>query len=98
MIIFISSSFYWPTTRCTVGLDIDGEALVVAQQNAIELELADHTEWVQCDVATLLTGRFKHKVDTVIMNPPFGTKNKGIDLVFLEKALHVRSAAQLCWF
>jgi predicted RNA methylase len=28
-------------------------------------------------------------VDTVIMNPPFGTKMKGIDSIFLEKAFEV---------
>lgn len=36
-----------------------------------------------------MTGVF----DTVIMNPPFGTKNQGIDLIFLEKAWEVRMAA-----
>ena len=30
-------------------------------------------------------------VDTVIMNPPFGTKKrKGVDMVFLKKAIDVR--------
>lgn len=29
----------------------------------------------------------KHKLlDIIVMNPPFGTKDEGIDLVFLEKA------------
>lgn len=28
-------------------------------------------------------------VDTIIMNPPFGTRNKGIDLLFLQKAIKV---------
>ena len=26
-------------------------------------------------------------VDMVVMNPPFGTKNEGIDTIFLEKAI-----------
>lgn len=76
--------------RLTIGLDIDEEALEVARENASDFELADQMEWVQCDVAQLLPSRFPHKVDTVIMNPPFGTKNKGIDMIFLEKALQVR--------
>jgi len=25
-------------------------------------------------------------LDIIVMNPPFGTKDEGIDLVFLEKA------------
>jgi predicted RNA methylase len=32
----------------------------------------------------------KEPVDMVIMNPPFGTKIKGIDMVFLQKAIEVR--------
>ena len=27
------------------------------------------------------------EVETVLMNPPFGTKNKGIDVAFLKAAL-----------
>ena len=29
------------------------------------------------------------KIDTVIMNPPFGTKNKGIDMIFLRAAIRL---------
>jgi predicted RNA methylase len=32
-------------------------------------------------------------VDTVIMNPPFGTKIKGVDSIFLEKAFEMASTA-----
>jgi len=32
-------------------------------------------------------GRWKKSVDTVVMNPPFGTKRKGIDMAFLEAAV-----------
>jgi predicted RNA methylase len=32
----------------------------------------------------------KGKLDTVVMNPPFGTKLKGIDMVFLKKGIDVR--------
>lgn len=35
----------------------------------------------------------KNCVDTVIMNPPFGTRNKGIDTVFLKAALNLASHA-----
>ncbi|KAK4054760.1 hypothetical protein OIV83_000684 [Microbotryomycetes sp. JL201] len=33
------------------------------------------------------------QVDTVVMNPPFGTWNKGIDMVFLEMACQVATTA-----
>lgn len=33
--------------------------------------------------------------DTIIMNPPFGTKIKGIDMVFLEKAFKVCSSSSI---
>ena len=32
-------------------------------------------------------------VDTVVMNPPFGTRNKGIDVLFLQQALSLRPRA-----
>ena len=32
----------------------------------------------------------KGKLDTILMNPPFGTKLKGIDMVFLKKGIDVR--------
>jgi len=31
------------------------------------------------------------KLDIVVMNPPFGTRNKGIDLIFLQVALKLAS-------
>lgn len=31
----------------------------------------------------------KGKLDTILMNPPFGTKLKGIDMVFLKKGIDV---------
>ena len=46
---------------------------------------------VQCDVAD--TGRLKLMgVDTVIMNPPFGTRRKGADIDFLRIGLQVKHA------
>jgi len=31
--------------------------------------------------------KFNNKVDVVVQNPPFGTRDKGIDIKFLEKAM-----------
>ena len=34
-------------------------------------------------------GMREKSVDMVVMNPPFGTKQEGIDCVFLERAMRV---------
>ena len=80
----------------TLGIDIDDDALQIAVQNRDEFEL--EIDFLQKNIVNLnllgsndggcgeyLAGSF----DTVLMNPPFGTKpgNKGIDMLFLEKAL-----------
>ncbi|XP_065849539.1 uncharacterized protein [Euphorbia lathyris] len=80
-----SSSF-----RCRVlGIDVDAESLEIASLNAEELEL--DINFVQCDIRNLeLRGQI---VDTVIMNPPFGTRKKGADMDFLAVALQVASHA-----
>ena len=62
-------------SECTVGFDIDAEALELAKRNLAESDI-DSVELVQCDVAdinSLITR--SDMFDTVIMNPPFGTKN-----------------------
>ncbi|KAG0142528.1 hypothetical protein CROQUDRAFT_67122 [Cronartium quercuum f. sp. fusiforme G11] len=38
-------------------------------------------------------GDKKFQFDTVVMNPPFGTKRKGIDMVFLESACRLARCA-----
>ena len=45
---------------------------------------------VLCSIADLERLRLRH-IDTVIMNPPFGTRKKGADLDFLRVALKVSS-------
>jgi len=70
-----------------VGFDIDHEALDIFQRNAEEFEIPN-VDLVQCDVCSLDAEAFANKFDTVIMNPPFGTKhNQGMDMRFLRKAL-----------
>lgn len=72
----------------TIGFDIDSDALEIASRNCVEFE-SDNFELVQCDVQQiLLCHKWKKKFDTIVMNPPFGTKNnKGIDLEFLQLAI-----------
>lgn len=50
---------------------------------------------VQADVTKLDTNsRLAKMFDTVVLNPPFGTKhNKGIDMTFLQTALTLASNA-----
>ncbi|KAK4433014.1 rRNA N6-adenosine-methyltransferase METTL5 [Sesamum alatum] len=72
-----------------IGFDIDEESIEIASLNADELEL--DMDFIQCDIRNLrLSDR---AIDTVVMNPPFGTRKKGADMVFLSMALKVASGA-----
>jgi predicted RNA methylase len=78
-----------------LGVDIDNDALKQLQLNMIELEISefDGLEILQADVLTL-PSTLHEKFDTVILNPPFGTKdNSGIDLLFLQIASHFATTA-----
>ncbi|XP_024878298.1 methyltransferase-like protein 5 [Temnothorax curvispinosus] len=75
-----------------VGFEIDSNAVDIQYRNCSDIEL--FVEIVQCDVLQYLPGRFEKYFDTVIMNPPFGTKNNpGIDIKFLETAIKLSSNA-----
>lgn len=65
-----------------VGADIDRRALEVAAKTCKRLGLK--TEWVLAEVETL-----RGTVDTVVMNPPFGTKRPHSDIEFLQTALRI---------
>ncbi|KAH7682185.1 S-adenosyl-L-methionine-dependent methyltransferase protein [Dioscorea alata] len=72
-----------------IGFDIDSHSLEIASINAAELEL--DIDLILCDIKSLgLKGKF---ADTVVMNPPFGTRRKGVDMEFLSVALKVASRA-----
>ncbi|KAG0582728.1 hypothetical protein KC19_3G081000 [Ceratodon purpureus] len=72
-----------------VGVDVDGDALALAQENCEEFEV--EMDFVQASLSELpLQGLH---VDTVIMNPPFGTRRKGADMEFLAAALKVAGTA-----
>lgn len=66
-------------------IDTDKEAIDVAIDNLKQAEAAlkilGAAVFLAEDVA-----EFSEKVDTVITNPPFGTKAKGADVLFLSKA------------
>ncbi|CAG9765405.1 unnamed protein product [Ceutorhynchus assimilis] len=69
-----------------VGFEIDQDALDIFQANIEEHELYN-IDSIQCDVLNI-PERFHKQFDTVLMNPPFGTKqNEGVDMKFLQVAL-----------
>jgi len=73
--------------RRVVGVDIDPRAIAVAVENAEVAEVSDRCCFVSGDVATLRGG-----FDTVLMNPPFGTRRRHLDVRFLVEALRLASS------
>ncbi|CAO2603246.1 rRNA N6-adenosine-methyltransferase METTL5 [Lemmus lemmus] len=74
------------------GFDLDEQALEIFTRNVEEFELTD-VDMIQCDVCSLCN-RMSKVFDTIIMNPPFGTKNnKATDMAFLKTALGMARAA-----
>jgi len=65
------------------GIDIDEEAIQIAQNNEPEPKIIT---W-QCSAIS----DFNTPVDTVVMNPPFGIKVPHADRPFLEKAFSISS-------
>lgn len=76
-----------------VGVEIDTDAIENFRTNCEEFEL-ENVECVQASVLQL--GRIfqPRHFDTVLLNPPFGTKqNAGTDMAFVRMALaHARTA------
>ncbi|KAF3774121.1 Methyltransferase-like protein 5 [Nymphaea thermarum] len=72
-----------------IGIDVDSLSLETALSNAEDLEV--NIDLIQCDIHHL---EWRGPVvNTVVMNPPFGTRKKGSDMDFLLKALKVASDA-----
>ena len=59
-----------------IGFDIDKDALDICKANLDDFEITD-ADLIQTDVTSIdVTSTRWHKLfDTVIMNPPFGTKH-----------------------
>ena len=62
------------------AVDTDKNAVNTAEENAENLKVK--IEFENIDIL-----EFNHKVDTVIMNPPFGVQKEQADKIFLEKAV-----------
>lgn len=66
------------------AVEKDKRALEIARENARSLGVEDKIEFVNTDVS-----EFSKRVDTVVMNPPFGSQVKHADRPFLLKAFEV---------
>ena len=64
----------------TAAIDIDPVAIRVARENS-DVAVVD-VDWIVGDL-NAIRGEF----DTVLMNPPFGTKQRHLDKIFLTKAI-----------
>ncbi|MEM4506068.1 MAG: METTL5 family protein [Ignisphaera sp.] len=71
-----------------ICVDIDIEALNIAKVFLVD-EGFNNIHFVNADVNFLDI----RNIDTVIMNPPFGVYRKGLDIVFLKKALEFKPKA-----
>lgn len=81
---------------CVVGVDIDEEAIAIATENVENMELSDRVEFCTLDVNRIdhfVAHNRRFMFDTVIMNPPFGTKRKGVDISFLQAAVQMSNAS-----
>lgn len=58
-------------------------------ENAEDHNLSDKCDFVLCDVNHIDNCVLPKSFDTVIMNPPFGTREKGADLMFLKMAMYM---------
>ncbi|XP_022200475.2 rRNA N6-adenosine-methyltransferase METTL5 [Nilaparvata lugens] len=75
-----------------VGFDIDADALDVYRRNLDDFEIGNY-DAVQCDVTAGIPDRFHSCFDTVVTNPPFGTRQKGADVRFVTAGLQLASTA-----
>lgn len=75
-----------------IGFDLDSDALDQFSQNIEDFEI-DNIDIINANINSI-GDEWNNKFDTVIMNPPFGTKhNKGLDMIFLQRAIRMASTA-----
>ncbi|XP_058127067.1 rRNA N6-adenosine-methyltransferase METTL5 [Anopheles ziemanni] len=76
-----------------IGIEIDPDAIENFRSNYEEFEMCN-VDCVQADVLRLGEMCGPRTFDTVLMNPPFGTKqNSGIDMAFLRVGLDLSRTA-----
>lgn len=79
-IIAISAAYLG--ARTVVGVDISRNAIRIAKINAKNLEV--DVDFLLGDIDTI-----KGPFDVTIMNPPFGSWKRGLDMRFLKKAIEI---------
>ena len=65
------------------GVDVDETALLQAQEAASQVGVLDRCSFCLSEIS-----HWHGQVDTVIMNPPFGSQRNRADRPFMEKALN----------
>lgn len=69
-------------SRRVVGVDVDESSIALARENATAAGV--QIEWVISNIKDI-----KGRYDTVIMNPPYGTRSPHLDVQFLERAFEL---------
>lgn len=73
-----------------LGMEIDDDALNICKMNIRQSQFETSVEVLKIDVTENIAAVRNAIFDTVIINPPFGTKNNsGIDMKFVEAGLSV---------
>ncbi len=70
--------------RKVYAVEIDRDAIEVAKENIKTLKLEGCIELINSSIL-----KFDREVDTVVMNPPFGSQNPHADRPFLVKAFEI---------
>lgn len=73
-----------------LGLEIDTEAVQIAKDNISNFDLHNKIDVITCDIKSMAMKALRKQFDTVIMNPPFGTKRGVKDI----KIRHHRQKAK----
>ncbi len=75
------------------GFEIDPDALETFSENKSAFEM-ENLDLIQVDVLSGIPECMNKQFDTVVMNPPFGTKhNKGVDMSFVQQGLRLATKA-----
>jgi putative methylase len=76
--------FFVDNDENSLNIAKDNLSLFIKSESSYEGLIKGGVELIHKDIAD-----FNEKVDTVIMNPPFGTKIRHFDRFFLEKAMKI---------
>ncbi|MEM3506122.1 MAG: METTL5 family protein [Candidatus Bathyarchaeia archaeon] len=68
------------------GVDIDPISIKIARKNANGLQVKINL--IVGDIECI-----RNDFDTVLMNPPFGSWRRGVDIIFLKKAIEISKVA-----